>query len=54
MKSYVKPTIDYFKLTVEERFALGSGTACVETGACGYVDSKGTKHTFEFWVGLNG
>ena len=54
MKCYVKPTIDYIKLTVEERFASGSGTACQEVGACGWTDASGVKHPFEWWVGLNG
>lgn len=32
MKAYVKPMLESYKYTVEERFAAGS--VCTETGCC--------------------
>ena len=40
MKSYMKPVFEYIVLTVEERFALGSGTACTVWGTCASVGIK--------------
>lgn len=54
MKTYIKPTIDFIKLTVEERFAAGSGSTCTLTGGCGYTDSNGVDHEFTYYIGLNG
>lgn len=32
MKEYIKPSVDYFSLTVEE--VIASGSVCVATGYC--------------------
>ncbi|MEN6325883.1 MAG: hypothetical protein ABFD18_06720 [Syntrophomonas sp.] len=53
MKDYTKPALEVIKLTVEERFATGSGTACVKTGGCGYIED-GVIHEIYYWTGLNG
>ncbi|WP_167967855.1 hypothetical protein [Dehalobacter sp. CF] len=39
MKGYIKPQIEYIKLTAEEKFA--SPSKCIPSGYCHYVDSTG-------------
>ncbi|MEN6325882.1 MAG: hypothetical protein ABFD18_06715 [Syntrophomonas sp.] len=34
MRSYVKPNLEYVVLSVEEKFAVGSGTGCTTWGTC--------------------
>ena len=50
MKSYIKPVLEYISLTVEERFASGSGTVCTVWGTCDawgikqFTDKDGITH----------
>lgn len=34
MKIYVKPTLEYVKLTAEEKFAFAAASACIDYGQC--------------------
>ncbi|MEN6461372.1 MAG: hypothetical protein ABFC94_08405 [Syntrophomonas sp.] len=34
MRSYVKPNLEYVVLSVEEKFAVGSGPGCPTWGKC--------------------